>query len=229
MMDRGRAGLTSTSSLAASGEPSQARILRRASVHPRGHVRRHQHRQHHHRHHHHYRDDNSLSHSPPVGTSQLEAPQCFRFAVLLENTLRRLNHSPFAKRLFARDCWRRHPMGFEPHRHLRRPRQRLFSAQAFPERGTSRSPTARAPSSPLSPRRSMKRHRSAADAPSAAQLPPWCYIFATPTYIVTIRDFLSAPRMHPDCLECTQTELRNAVGLMQFLICSTELAGRDDA
>ena len=75
----------------------------------------------------------------------------------------------------------------------------------------------------------MKRHRSAADAPSAAQLPPWCYIFATPTYIVTIRDFLSAPRMHPDCLECTQTELRNAVGLMKFLTCSTELAGRDDA
>ena len=35
--------------------------------------------------------------------------------------------------------------------------------------------------------------------------------------------------MHPDCLECTQTELRNAVGLMKFLTCSTELAGRDDA
>ena len=54
-------------------------------------------------------------------------------------------------------------------------------------------------------------------------------MFATPTYMVTIRDFLSAPRMHPDCLECTQTELRNAVGLIKFLTCSTELAGRDDA
>ena len=105
-MDRGRAGLTSTSILAASGEPSQARILRRASVHPRGHLRPHQHRQHHHRHHHDYHDDYGLSHSSPVGTSQLESRQCFRFCCVAGEQLSRAEplaacEAPFRTELLA--------------------------------------------------------------------------------------------------------------------------------
>ena len=75
----------------------------------------------------------------------------------------------------------------------------------------------------------MGRHRSAAGSPSEAPLVPWAFIFASPTYRIPIKYFLSAPLLHPDCLECTLTDLRNAAGLMKFLCCNTELAGRDDA
>ena len=74
----------------------------------------------------------------------------------------------------------------------------------------------------------MKSHRSAADAPSAAQQNPWAFLFATPEFWKLIAAFLNAPRSHPHCLECTETELRNVKGFAKLLRCSTDLAVRDD-
>ena len=75
----------------------------------------------------------------------------------------------------------------------------------------------------------MKSHRSAADAPSAAPPAPWDFVFATPAFLHAIDQFLNEPRYHGDCPECALTEIDNAKDFVKFLLCSTDIAGRDDA
>ena len=75
----------------------------------------------------------------------------------------------------------------------------------------------------------MKIHRPGADAPPPASRPPWALVFATPSFMQVIEQFLNAPLCHGDCLECMLTEIDSAKVFVKFLLCNTDLAGRDDA
>ena len=55
------------------------------------------------------------------------------------------------------------------------------------------------------------------------------FVFATPSFLQVIDQFLNEPRCHGDCLECMLTEIASAKDFVKFLLCNTDLAGRDDA
>ena len=57
---------------------------------------------------------------------------------------------------------------------------------------------------------------------------PWTSIFATRELWKLITAFVEAPRFHGQCYACIQTDMGNLRSLGRFLLCSSDIAGRDD-